>query len=48
MSEWNEADHPRDEDGKFTYKNSGEQSKEDKMKNRADILFNSKDNKQKR
>ncbi len=21
MAEWNEAEHPRDDDGKFTYKN---------------------------
>lgn len=39
MTEWNEADHPRDEEGKFTYKNRGQQSREDKIQNRADILY---------
>ncbi len=42
MTTWNEAEHPRDDEGKFTYKNGGEtqgESYEDKMQRRADILF---------
>ena len=46
MAEWNEAEHPRDDDGKFTYKNGGnQQSDKQKMQNRADILFSSMANK---
>ena len=50
MTNWNEADHPRDDEGKFTYKNGGQQSNENKMQNRANILYdsmNEKDNKNK-
>ena len=42
---WHEEDHPRDDEGKFTYSNGGNssiQTKEnykDKIKNREDILF---------
>lgn len=41
MTNWNEAEHPRDEDGKFTYKNGGGsgRSHNEKMQNRADILY---------
>ncbi len=42
MAAWNEADHPRDEEGKFTDKGGGTstaQSYEDKMQRRADLLF---------
>ncbi len=44
MTNWNEADHPRDNEGKFTFKNGGsvpekKQSYEEKMQNRADILY---------
>ena len=44
MAVWNEADHPRDEEGKFTEKGSGSSAKEsysDKMQRRADILYGS-------
>lgn len=38
---WNEADHPRDEEGKFAYKDGGASSgnNDDKIQERADILF---------
>ena len=42
MTTWNEADHPRDDEGKFTFKNGGvsnKESYEDKMQRRADILY---------
>ena len=44
MANWNEADHPRDEQGKFTDKGGGsssttKESYEEKMQRRADILF---------
>ncbi len=42
MTQWREEDHPRDDEGKFTYKNGGisnRESYEDKMQRRADILF---------
>jgi hypothetical protein len=52
MGTFNEADHPRDDEGKFTYKggigSSRQKSNEEKMQNRANILYNSmneKDNK---
>lgn len=52
MTIWNEADHPRDNEGKFTYKggNTSSSKHEEKMRNRADILYptmkekNSKEN----
>ena len=42
MGTFNEADHPRDEDGKFTFKGGGATSSvnsENKMQRRADILY---------
>lgn len=35
MTIWNEADHPRDDEGKFTYKGGGTSSSkhEEKMRN---------------
>ena len=43
MTTWNEADHPRDDEGKFTYKGgSGSSSKgsnNDKTQSREDILY---------
>ena len=41
---WNEAEHPRNERGEFTFKNGGSvsstgQSDEEKMKNRAELLY---------
>ncbi len=46
MTNWNEGDHPRDAEGKFTYKegsssysSSKKESNEEKMKRRAEILF---------
>ena len=60
MTNWNEADHPRDDEGKFTYKGGGnsnssnnslsQKSNEEKMQNRANLLYdsmNEKDNKNK-
>lgn len=48
MSNWNEADHPRDDEGKFTYKGSGGSSKilyggveyNDMKEERENILYN--------
>lgn len=40
--EWNEAEHPRDEEGKFTYKGNGDvgtKNSEDRLQNRADVLY---------
>ena len=46
MAEWHEEYHPRDDDGKFTFKNGGnQQSAKEKMQNRADVLYDSMDNK---
>ena len=43
MANWNEADHPRDDIGRFTDKGGGgsstKESYEDKMQRRANILF---------
>ena len=42
MPEWQESEHPRDKEGKFTFKGLGEnstQSNEEKMQKRAEILF---------
>ncbi len=42
MTNWNEADHPRDAEGKFTFKGGGTTSfgnNENKMQQRADILY---------
>jgi len=40
MTIWNEADHPRDEDGKFTYKNGGASTSSiSSVQDRADILY---------
>jgi len=40
MPVWNEADHPRDEDGKFTYKNGGASTSSiSNVQDRADILY---------
>ena len=42
MTQWREEEHPRDDEGKFTFKNGGvsnRESYEDKMQRRADILF---------
>ena len=42
MTEWQESEHPRDKEGKFTFKGLGEnstQSDEEKMQRRAEILF---------
>ncbi len=40
MSNWNESEHPRDEDGKFTYKNGGAStSSGNSVQDRADILY---------
>ena len=51
MTNWNEADHPRDDEGKFTYKGGGnsnssnnslsQKSNEEKMQNRANLLYDS-------
>ncbi len=45
MTVWNEADHPRDEEGKFTEKGGGTTSDNDsdsiKMRRRANILYGS-------
>ena len=46
MTQWREEDHPRDDEGKFTYKNGGvsnRESYEDKMQRRADILYTTMD-----
>ena len=49
MTEWNEADHPRDEIGRFTYGNGGENGKSSKdepykennnIQSREDLLYN--------
>ena len=50
---WNEAEHPRDDNGKFTYKNAGSiksstdsiNNIDDKMQKRANILFNNTEDK---
>ncbi len=46
MSNWNEADHPRDDEGKFTFKggsssfsSSIRETNEEKMQRRADTLY---------
>ena len=40
VNNWNEADHPRDEEGKFTYKNGGvSRSSGSNIQERADILY---------
>ncbi len=46
MAQWNEADHPRDDIGRFTYKggsssysSSGRETYEEKMQRRADTLY---------
>ncbi|MCD7879288.1 MAG: lysozyme [Candidatus Gastranaerophilales bacterium] len=42
MAIWNEAEHPRDDEGKFTEKGSGvsaEEKYKEKMQRRADILY---------
>jgi len=45
MTNWQESQHPRDDEGKFTYKNGGSSSsssadkEREKLQNRADILF---------
>ena len=38
---WDEAEHPRDKEGKFTYKNEQTQynNSEDKVQNRANLLY---------
>lgn len=48
MTTWNEADHPRDNEGKFTYKGGGTStsSNDEKMQNRADTLYPTMNNKQ--
>ncbi|MBQ9246344.1 hypothetical protein IJ182_08770 [bacterium] len=48
MTTWNEADHPRDDEGKFTYKGGGsstQKSNEDKMHEIANILYSSMEDK---
>lgn len=46
MTNWNEADHPRDGEGKFTYKNGGGSgSSSNKTMNREDILYPNMKNK---
>ena len=50
MAVWNEAEHPRDDEGKFTYKNGGSSNSNplllggvqynEKKENREDILYN--------
>ena len=47
---WDESKHPRDDEGKFTFKNGGSvsgggQSDEEKMKNRAELLYPSMEEK---
>ncbi len=41
MGTWDESEHPRDDEGKFTYKNGGSsgKSEEEKMQRRADLLY---------
>ena len=42
MGTWDESEHPRDDEGKFTYKNGGSdsvKSDEEKMQRRADLLY---------
>jgi len=45
MTNWDESQHPRHDDGKFAYKNGGNSSssstdrEREKLQNRADILF---------
>ena len=43
MINWKESEHPRDDEGKFTYKNGGsdqaKDSKENKIQSRADLLY---------
>ncbi len=48
MATWNEADHPRDDEGKFTYKGGGTStsSNDEKMQHRADTLYPTMNNKQ--
>ena len=47
---WDASKHPRDDEGKFTFKNggsvsNGQQSDEEKLKNRAELLYSSTHNK---
>lgn len=43
MSTWNEADHPRDDEGKFTYKNGGSSGKNSNTLLYGSIEYNDED-----